>query len=285
MSGCDIILSMPELPDLEAVKRILNAEIAGARIERAMAMPPLAIRHPAAAHALPDLTGDALRHIDRRGKYLLFVFGSGRILAVHSMLAGRFQYCDRRERLKSGTCFSLRLESGRELRYFDPKLMGKVYLVEKGKLSQIPRWGEMGPDALDEGLTPEVFQSRIKKFTGQVKNILTNEKFVAGIGNAYADEILWAAGIYPFWPRLGLSEEEIARMYPAMRSVLTEAIDILTERMKADISEETRDFLKVHRRGGQPCPRCGSPIAQVEANRRITSFCRKCQGERSGPVS
>lgn len=273
---------MPELPDLEAIRRILNGEIANVRIKQALPMPPLDIRHPAVSRALPDLAGDTLRYVDRRGKYLLFVFESGRILAVHSMLAGRFHYCDRRENLRPGTCFSLRLENGKDLRYFDSKLMGKVYLVEKGKLSQIPKWGEMGPDALDESLTPEIFQSRIRKFTGQVKNILVNDKFVAGIGNAYADEILWAAGVYPFWPRIGLSEEEMARLYPAMRSVLAEAVDILTERMKADISEEIRDFLKVHRRGGKPCPRCGSPIAQIEANRRITSFCPKCQGERRG---
>lgn len=269
---------MPELPDLEAVKRILNAEIAGKPIERVAVMPPLSIRHPAAAGSLPDLSGDRLREAGRRGKYLLLFFESGRILAVHPMLAGRFQLCDRREPVKSGTCFVLYLPGDRQLRYFDPKMMGKVHLVGKGRLSQIPGWAEMGPDALDESLTAEAFASRLKKFAGQIKNILTNEKFVAGIGNAYADEILWEASVYPFWPRTGLSEEEEGALYPAMRRVLAEAVPILTERMKADISVEIRDFLKVHRRGGKPCPRCGAMIAQVEVNRRITSFCPTCQG-------
>ncbi|MBM3132227.1 MAG: Fpg/Nei family DNA glycosylase [Chloroflexi bacterium] len=268
---------MPELPDLEAVRRILNAEIGGAKIDRVHVMPPLSIRHPATAGALPNLAGDTLWRIDRQGKYLLFMFESDRVLAIHSMLVGRFQYCDRKERLKPGTCFAFDLKGEMQLRYFDSKMMGKLYLLEEGKLARIPRWNEMGPDALDEALTLDVFRSRVKRHAGQTKSVLTNDKFVAGIGNAYADEILWEAGVYPFWARTSLSDEEIESLYHAMKSVLSEAVETLTGRMKADISEEIRDFLKVHRKGGQPCPRCGSPISQVEANRKITNYCRTCQ--------
>lgn len=268
---------MPELPDLEAVKRILNAEIGGAKIDRVHVMPPFSIRHPETAGALPSLAGDTLWRIDRQGKYLLFMFESDRVLAIHSMLAGRFQYCDRKERLKPGTCFAFDLKGEKQLRYFDPKMMGKLYLLEEGKLSKIPRWNEIGPDALDQTLTPDIFATRIKKHAGQIKSVLTNDKFVTGIGNAYADEILWEAGVYPFWPRPSLSDEETRKLYDAMRSVLAEAVEELSVRMKRDISEEIRDFLKVHRKGGQPCPRCGSPISQAEANRKITNYCRTCQ--------
>jgi len=270
---------MPELPDLEAIKDFLQPRLVGAGIERLEVLQATVIRQPAISEFTSILSGDTFEHIDRRGKFLLFTFKSGHTLGIHLMLAGRLQYCEPKEPRRARTCLVFHLSGGRQLRYFDPKLMGKVYLVGKGKLSAIPRWNEMGPDALDDGLTLEVFRRRIKKYSGQVKNVLTKDTFVTGIGNAYADEILFEAGIYPFWPRASLSDVEIERLYNAMRAVLRNAITIVAERMGDDISVEIRDFLKIHRRGGKPCPRCGAEISQIEANRRITSFCRTCQGE------
>jgi formamidopyrimidine-DNA glycosylase len=269
---------MPELPDLEAVKSILNAQIVGVKIERVEVLQPLVIRHPTPEEFVSTLTGNTISAIERRGKYLLFKLDSGHIMALHLMLVGRLQYCEASANRKPKTCFILHLEGGKQLRYFDSKLMGKVYLVEKkGKLTTIPLWKEMGPDALDDEVTPEVFQQRIKRYSGQVKEVLLSDKFLTGIGNAYADEILFEAGIYPFWPRKSLSDEEIEKLYYAMKSVLTESTEIVKDRMKDDISVEIRDFLKIHRREGKPCPVCGRKISQVQANRRITSYCRDCQ--------
>ena len=95
--------------------------------------------------------------------------------------------------------------------------------------------------------------------------------------NAYADEILWSARLYPFRRRTDLSDVEIAQLYAAMRSVLSEAIATLRERMGENIDVEVRDFLSVHGKAGQPCPRCGSPISQVKRQRMATHFCRTCQ--------
>ncbi len=270
---------MPELPDLEAIRSALNAQIAGVKIERVEVRQPLVIRQPKPAEFISTLTGNTVSQVGRWGKYLLFNLDRKDILALHMMLVGRLQYCDPRENLKPRTCFIFHLENGKQLRYFDSKLMGRVYLVEKGKLSDIPRWNEMGPDALDEKVTLDIFRQRIKQHSGQIKNILLNDRFIMGIGNAYADEILFAAGIYPFWPRTSLSDEEIERLYHAIRTTLIEATEVIKDRVEADISVEIRDFLKVHRRGGSQCPVCGGRISQVEANRRITSFCRNCQKE------
>ena len=95
--------------------------------------------------------------------------------------------------------------------------------------------------------------------------------------NAYADEILWSARLYPFRRRTDLSDVEIAQLYAAMRSVLSEAIATLRERVGEAIDVEVRDFLAVHGKAGQPCPRCGSPISQVKRQRTATHFCRTCQ--------
>ena len=100
---------------------------------------------------------------------------------------------------------------------------------------------------------------------------------ISGIGNAYADEVLFAARVYPFRKRKALSDAELHRIHEESRRVVLDAMEVLKDRMGHDIHRKTRDFLKVHNRGGEPCPRCGHAISQVTANRRITSYCRRCQ--------
>lgn len=271
---------MPELPDLEAIRSTLNVRIAGVRIDSVEILQPIIIRQPSLSEFRSTLTGNTFLSLTKRGKFLLFTLKSAHILAIHLMLSGKLQYCDPSERRKPRTCLIFGLGNGKQLRYFDSKLMGKMYLVEKGKLDMIPRWNQMGPDALDNEVTLEVFQKRIQRHSGQIKNILLNDTFLAGIGNAYADEILFAAGIYPYCLRKSLSVSEIEMLYRAMRSVLEESIHIVSERMGEDVSLEIRDFLQVHRKGGEPCPQCGSPISEIKANHRITNFCRNCQVEK-----
>jgi formamidopyrimidine-DNA glycosylase len=155
--------------------------------------------------------------------------------------------------------------------------MGKFYITDDAGL--VPGLLQLGPDALDPDLTCDLFTQRLKRYRAQIKGILCRQSFVAGVGNAYADEILFRAGIYPFCKRAELSEAEIVRIYRALRAVLTEAIEVLRERVGDEIGqeEEIRDFLQVHRRGGEPCPVCGTSISEITAQRRITSFCRRCQ--------
>jgi formamidopyrimidine-DNA glycosylase len=154
--------------------------------------------------------------------------------------------------------------------------MGKIYLVRKDALSTVPQFSDMGPDAL--AVSQEEFAQRIRKFTGQIKNILVNHKFIAGIGNAYADEILFAARIHPYRKRTTLSDDDIARLYEAMHKVFDWATPIVASQMQDELNyEERRDFLKIHRKGKEPCPVCGTRISEITAGQRITNFCRNCQ--------
>jgi len=268
---------MPELPDLEAIRGFLNERLPGVRIEQAQALIPVVFRVPK-ADLQAILEGNSFGETLRQGKFLLFHLDSGHRLVVNPMLTGRFQYCLPQERRRAKTCMALTLANGWELRYVDERLMGKVYLVREDSLEQIPQFAEMGPDALSPELTAEVFAQRLRRHNGQIKGILVNHRFVAGIGNAYADEILFAAGIYPYRKRSTLSAEEVGRLYQSISSVFRWAIPIVAERTKDSLPlEEVRDFLRVHRRGGEPCPNCGSRITEITAGRRITSFCRHCQ--------
>jgi formamidopyrimidine-DNA glycosylase len=157
--------------------------------------------------------------------------------------------------------------------------MGKVYLLPADVQRAVPGTGdgEQGPDADDPALDLETWRARIRRHPGELKNLLRNQAFVAGIGNAYSDEVLHAAGLLPFRKRSSLAPEEVDALYGAMRSTLTSANEILRERVPPTFETQVRDFLAVHMKGGRPCPRCGTRISEVKAGGFVTSYCRGCQ--------
>jgi len=268
---------MPELADLEAKLTFLNKRLPGLRVEDVQLPIAFIVRMPKDEFAAA-MVGNVFRQTSRRGKFLLIRLESGHILAVNSMLAGRMQWCLPSDKRAHRTCVIWSLSDGHELRYVDFRLMGRIYLVKEDDLATIPQFAELGPDATSPELTEQVFVERLRHYTGQIKNILINQKFVAGIGNAYSDEILFAAKLNPFRKRTTLSDEEMSALYRAMCDVFAWAFPLVKEAMQDDIPlEEVRDFMRVHRRGGQPCPNCGNPITDITAGNRVMSFCRHCQ--------
>ena len=161
--------------------------------------------------------------------------------------------------------------------YSDAKKMGRIYLVEKGDYSEVAGFADRGPSALDPKLTLDIFKKRLKSQRGQIKNVLRNQSFVKGIGNAYADEILLYAGILPFRRRYTLSDTETKNLYLAMKKVLSRIRDIMSDRSLDEIAIEKRDFLMVHNRRGKICPLCGGRVSEVTANRFKTNYCQTCQ--------
>ena len=143
-------------------------------------------------------------------------------------------------------------------------------------MSSVPRLDEQGADVWS-GISLEEFWSRLTRFHGEIKGVLTRGAFISGIGNAYSDEILFAARISPFRKTRSLGDQELASLHEQCREVVLEAAGVLRGRMGNDIHVKIRDFLKVHRKGGHPCPSCGGSITQLNANQRITSYCRHCQ--------
>ncbi len=268
---------MPEVADLEAKLTFLNKRLPGLRVEDVQLPIAFIVRMPK-EEFLAGMVGSVFGETSRRGKFLLIGLESGHVLAVNSMLAGRMQWCLPTDKKAHRTCVIWSLSDGHELRYVDFRLMGRIYLVREGELDKIPQFAELGPDATSPELTEQVFVERLKRLNGQIKNILTNQKFIAGIGNAYSDEILFVAKINPFRKRATLSEEEMKRLYRAMHEVFDWAFPIVTEAMQEDIPlEEVRSFMRVHRRGGEACPVCGNKITDITSGNRVMSFCRHCQ--------
>lgn len=266
---------MPEIPDLEAIRGFFNRRIPGVAITETRVLIPVVVRSPRAEFER-SLAGSRFGEVNRRGKFLLFGLDGRRVLVVNPMLAGRFQYGPASLRMRPKTCVVLALEDGHELRYADERLMGKIYLVREDELLTVPQFAEMGPDAL--AVSEEEFVARLRRGTGQIKNLLTNHRIIAGIGNAYADEILFRARIQPFRKRRDLSDDDLRRLHQAMGEVFAWATPIVAALMQDELDySEWRGHLKVHRRGGEPCPVCGTRISEVSPNQRVTSFCRTCQ--------
>jgi len=291
---------VPELPDLDVVADALHAALGGRRLDAVRALMPLAVR--GTPGELDGLVGQRVERIARVGKFLDIRLDRDRVV-VNPMLTGRFQLAGRGERQPPGTAveFSfgargagppsdaaawtigadwLPTDAGPVIvRYRDPTQMGKVYVLPNAVERQVPGLGpgEMGPDALDPAMTLDDWRSRIRRHPGELKNLLRNQAFVAGIGNAYADEILHAARLQPFRKRSSLAPEEVDELYRAMRDSLAASIRLLRERVPPTFEKQVRDHLAVHLRGGEPCPRCGARITQVTAGGFPTSYCRGCQ--------
>ena len=270
---------MPELPDLTIVAEQLAERATGRKVLEATAPTPILVR--ATPAELASLNGTVVGPARRRGKFLLLPFERGRtterVLAANPMLAGRFWLLDEgASKVRARTGLRLRFADGGELRYVDREMLGKLYLVPPDGLDAIPGWTEMGPDADDPELTLERFRERIRRHPGELKSLLRNPRFVAGIGNAYSDEILWEAQLAPLRRRSTLRPDDVERLYDATRSVLADAVIRLRELVPPDIQLQHREFLKVHLRGGEPCPRCGRALRQIGGD-EATTFCRTCQ--------
>ena len=290
---------MPELPDLAVVADALHAALAGRPIVRAESPAPLAVRGTPAE--LAALGGQVVREVRRRGKFVVFELERDRV-AINAMLTGRFQLAAPGDKLPRSTAVILGFgprgpspkrvaawtkgaswlpvdTEGAEMRYRDPSQMGKVYLVPAGVERAVTGLdgAEQGPDADAPELTLDVWRQRIRRHPGELKSLLRNQAFMSGIGNAYSDEILHAAKLSPFRRRSSLAAEEVDALYEATRATLADAIAVLQTRVPPTFEKQVRDFLRVHLRGGEACPRCGTRLSEVSSRSETTSWCRGCQ--------
>ena len=268
---------MPEAPDLQVVKELLEAQALGVTLTDARERRPLVLRNLVGAPLGPDAAGRSIDAVTRRGKMLLIDLSDDRLVVINPMLSGGVRYCPAKERVRASTYVTFTLSSGFEIRYFDRKRMGMVYYLRHAQAEEVPRLNDQGPDVLDAPLALEAFTERLKPFRGEIKGVLTRGRAVSGIGNAYADEILFAAGIFPFKKRTSLSRDEVARLHQAVYQVPAQAVGILRERVGDAIHREVRDFLRIHGRTGASCPECGGAITSITANQRLTNYCRRCQ--------
>jgi formamidopyrimidine-DNA glycosylase len=277
---------MPEMPELEALRRVLAPGLEGALATACEVVPKKAhlLRYPVEEFE-KEVPYRRFTRTWRRGKHLVFELelargGDARALVINPMLGGRFDLAGADEKVSGNQVFAIRLQvadATKELRYLDFRDMGRIYwTADPGR--DVPAWVDMGPEADAVGdLGLEDFRKRLRRYRDELKDLLRNQAFLAGVGNAYSDEILFEARLLPLRRRSSLKPDEEQALYEAIPSVLDRAVTEILANPDYDESKQDRNFMKVHAKGGQACPRCGHRISQLGSNREPLNFCRGCQ--------
>jgi len=271
---------MPELPDLVYVEEELTRALAGHRITGARTGDPLVLRVMVPEPFPGVLVGRRLLEVRRRGHFMRFALEGDLVIVVNAMLVGRYRLLPRevaREKKDPRALgLALEMEDAPELQYVDDKRMGKVYVARAADEAQIPVYGELGIDPTSPAFTREAFGKLMARRRDQVRMFLMDKRALASIGNAYADEILFAAHIHPktFCPKL--APAEIDALYEAIPRVLAEAIAEIRRRHEP-VEVKVRDFLAVRGRDGKPCRVCGTTIRAVRIGDGDACFCPTCQ--------
>jgi formamidopyrimidine-DNA glycosylase len=270
---------MPELPEVETVARGLRDRLVGRSFVRIYLDWPRTIGFPDASGFQSRVLGRRVREIGRRGKYIVMELDEGYLL-IHLKMSGRLLVVPETDQVDEYTHLYFDLDDGYRLLFHDVRKFGRAYLVDDPE--QIT--GHLGPEPLDENLSLEEFRSLLARRSGRLKSLLLNQEFLAGIGNIYADESLYAARIHPLRKASTLSAEEGARLYHSIRGVLRQAVaahgTTLDDRGYVDSTGRAGTYqgrIEVYGRSDLPCNSCGMAIERIVVSGRSTHFCPRCQ--------
>lgn len=267
---------MPELPDLVHVEAVLARSVCGLPIVDARVGDPVVLRLMLPEPFPAVLLGKRIADVKRRGQFLRFDLDDGLCLVVNAMLTGRYSLATVGTPPGRDPILALALSGGTELRYSDETRMGKIYVARVDQLDQIPGFASLGVDLLSEDFTLPYIRRLVARRRDQVRQFLLDKTALASIGNAYADEILFAARLHPKTFCHKLQPDEVQRLYAAIRNTLDSAIREIQAR-NLPIEVKVRDFLKVRGRAGEPCLVCGTTIRRVRVGRDDACFCPICQ--------
>ena len=276
---------MPELPEVETVRRALAPLLEGRMIERAAIYDHRLVQPHDPAEVAAELTGETVAKADRRGKYLLLRLASRRVLVVHLRMTGAFLAGPAAAPGLPHLRALLTLDDGSRLAFTDVRRFGTWTLLEPRQVR--PYLAErLGPEPLGS-FSAAAFAERVGGRAAPVKAVLLDQKAIAGVGNIYADEALWRARIHPLVPAAALESAQLASLHRAVRAALHAGIErqgaTLRDYRAPDGSEGgMQDEFKVYGRAGEPCPRCGRAIAKTRVAGRGTHFCPRCQRPPAG---
>jgi formamidopyrimidine-DNA glycosylase len=271
---------MPELPEVETIRRDLTPRIVGRTVAEAWVSPdaPKLVQDEPADAFCRRLAGRRIQELDRRGKYLLVRLEGGLTWIVHLRMTGSFIHTREGWAGERFLRARFRLDDGAELCYLDLRKLGTMWLVE----DESKVVGKLGPEPLGEAFGPRELHRLLAKRSAPVKAVLLDQGAIAGIGNIYADEALFEAGIRPSKQARRLSRVAAERLHQAVRKVLAEALEDRGSSFRDYVDAEGEQGMhqlrvKVFRRTGGPCYVCGTAIKRVRVGGRSTHYCPKCQ--------
>jgi formamidopyrimidine-DNA glycosylase len=267
---------MPELPEVQTVVLTLRPRLLGRRI-RAVALSRTDIVTPAGVDLVTCLTGRTIRDIARRGKRIVFTLDDANRFYIHLGMTGQLTVVDPKTEMASHTHLEIDVGRDARLRFRDPRRFGGVWWLGTGDGQDDVG---MGPEPLT--LRASQLAVRLAKTTRAIKNALMDQRVVAGLGNIYVDESLFAAGIHPLAPANELSAEQVARLNRAIKTTLRRALRHRGSSLRdyVDADGAAGGFQKLHRvydRAGETCRACKTPIDRIVLGGRSTHFCPKCQ--------
>ena len=272
---------MPELPEVESVRRVLDAAVTGCRIERTELRRPEIITRPDAGTFIRDTENHVIERAARRGQYLILVLDSGKIV-THLRMTGCLLPAPPDYPEEKHTHLVFHLSDGSELRFSDQRRFGRVFLINDGeKCAELEK---LGPEPSDPSFSASYLHSSVSRSRRAIKECLMDQSVIAGIGNIYADEILFDAGINPARMACTVTEEECRRLaetIPRLISFFTEknamtATEYLELRGK---DYRNTPYLRVYGRSGETCPRCGCILQRTVIGGRSSTYCPVCQKE------
>ncbi|HEY7667178.1 MAG TPA: bifunctional DNA-formamidopyrimidine glycosylase/DNA-(apurinic or apyrimidinic site) lyase [Actinomycetota bacterium] len=278
-----------ELPEVEVMRRDLEKDVVGRRIKTTEVKSSknamrVIRRHAKRKDFTARLDGRKITKLERRGKYLLLYLDSGDVLVTHFGMSGQFQRGNGRVALAPHTHVVLTFQQGGDLRFIDPRTFGEMFVTGSDELGKVKELQHLAIDPLDQVFTWPTFQYLLAERASKMKPLLMDQKFIAGLGNIYSDEVLFAAGLR--YDRMSdtLSSQEVRRLYRAIQETLQDAIKArgttLDDEAYVDLFGKPGEFqleLKVYGRVGQPCRRCRTPIQTVKIAGRTGYFCPQCQ--------
>jgi formamidopyrimidine-DNA glycosylase len=276
---------VPELPEVEVVRKDLERDVLGKKIKEAdVRLPRIIRRHKQKKDFTSRLVGRKITKIDRRGKYILLWLDSQDVLVMHLGMSGRVERATGRKALEKHTHAIIKFQVGGELRFVDMRQFGELFVTAGDQLSGVRELQHIAIDPLEDSFTWQHFSEILASRRMKLKSLLMDQKFISGIGNIYSDEILWAAGLRYERSSDSLSAQEVRRLYRAMQEVLQDGVRhrgvTLDDETYKDLygkTGEMQDHLKVYGREGEPCRRCRTPIERARWSNRSTFFCPQCQ--------
>ena len=267
---------MPELPELEVLRENLASKILGKKIEKVKILKPYLLK--TLARPEKDLIAHKFTQIHRRGKYLIFHTTSSFKMVIHLMLSGRIEFGLRKRKYGRAVSAVFSFDRGVDISIleFGPQKRAALYVVRD--LNEIPNFRNLGIEPLEPTFTPEVLHQLLHKENRHLKSFLVNQTSIVGIGNTYSDEILWEAGLSPFKSTTSLGPQETESLYRAIKTILKWGTGEIKKRWGDKLPiKELREFLRVHNKKGEQCPRCEEIIQWVSYRDRNTYYCPGCQ--------
>ena len=277
---------MPELPEVETVRRDLEREIGGLRIKDVEVLDTRSIRrHAKKAAFTKPLEGAKVTTVNRKGKYLVLPLDTGDVLVIHLGMSGQLRRNQPKDEVLPHTRVVFTFTQKGQLRFIDPRAFGEMFVTTPEELTEeVPELGELGFDPVETPISWTVFGEMLVKRSTKLKALLVDQRFMAGLGNIYSDEILFAAGLRYDRPANSLSTQEIRRLYRSVVETLHDAVkyrgSTLADQGYVDLFGKAGDYQehhKVYARDGLACRRCRTPIQKARFANRTTFYCPQCQ--------